>query len=174
LAGGLNLKVSDAPVPAQPKEAIKAAAQTKPVASVPSLQDVQKQHESLPIGLKPRHSEGAEEPSEGGMGNGMKAGVEGGLDMQGAIAGRKYYPGDYSYGKPLPGESEVVILVVVNPKGEVVLASVKRTSGYPDLDMHALSKARDIKFEALPPGVAQENAAGTVPFRFEYTGRAKL
>ena len=175
LAGGLHLNVSDAPVPPAPKNAPpKAAAKPRPVAVAPSLQDLQKRDESLNIGFKPRQSQGAEEPSEGGMGNAHKAGVEGGaLNMEGAIAGRGYNPGDYSYGKPLPGESEVQIMLVVSPKGEVISAMVKRTSGYPELDQHALTKARDIAFEALPSSVPQENSSGTVTFKFAYTGSAK-
>jgi TonB family protein len=173
LAGGLNLKVSDPPVPAAAKPSQTKPSRSRPAAAAPSLQDLQRQNESLPIGLKPRHSQGAEEPSEGGMGNAHQAGVEGGvLGLQGAIAGRGYNPGDYSYGKPLPGESEVVVALVVGPKGEVLSAQIKKTSGYPELDMHALAKAREVVFDALPPGVPQEPASGTVRFKFEYSGKA--
>ena len=174
LAGGLNLKVSDPPVPALPKTPLsKAPSHPKPVAVAPSLQDLQKQNESLPIGLKPRNAQGAEEPSEGGMGNAHQAGAEGGvLGLQGAIAGRGYNPGDYSFGKPLPGESEVVVALVVGPKGEVISAQIKKTSGYPELDMHALSAARAVVFDPLPSSAPQESASGTVRFKFEYSGRA--
>jgi TonB family protein len=173
LAGGLNLKVSDAPVPAPPKPSQAKPKLAKPAVAAPTLQDLQKQNESLPIGLKPRHSQGAEEPSEGGMGNAHQAGVEdGALGLQGAIAGRGYKAGDYSYDKPLPGESEVVVALVVGPQGEVLSAQIKKTSGYPELDMHALAKAREVVFDPLPAGAPQEPAAGTVRFKFEYSGKA--
>lgn len=173
LAGGLHLNVTDAPVPPAPKAAAKAPAKAKAVAAAPSMQELNKKYEALNIGLKPRRSDAAEEPSEGGMGNAHQAGTPNGvLGLEGAIAGRGYNPGDYSYGKPLPGESEVVIQLTVNPAGEVISAMVKQTSGYYELDAHALSKAREVQFDRLPPSVPQEDVSGTVRFKFEYTGRA--
>ena len=174
LAGGLHLNVTDAPVPPAPKSAAKATAKPKVVAVAPSMNDLSKKYEALNIGLKPRRSDGAEEPSEGGMGNAHQAGTPNGLlGLEGAIAGRGYNPGDYSYGKPLPGESEVVIQLTVNPAGEVITAMVKQTSGYYELDAHALSKARDVHFDPLAPNAPQENVSGTVRFKFEYTGQMK-
>ena len=175
LAGGLHLNVTDAPVPVGPKApAKKVPVKVKAVASAPSMQDLSKKYEALNIGLKPRHSQGAEEPSEGGMGNARQAGTADGiLGLEGAIAGRGYRIGDYSYGKPLPGESEVLVQLSVGPKGEVLSALIKRTSGYHELDEHALAKAREIVFDALPAGVPQETVAGTVLFKFEYSGRSR-
>jgi TonB family protein len=172
LAGGLPLTVADPPVPAASKAPAKASARPRPVAAAPSLQDLSKRYENLDIGLKPRRSDAAQEPSEGGMGNAHKAGVAGGLDLGGAIAGRGYNPGDYSFPGKLPGESEVVVLVTVSPRGEVVSASIQRTSGITALDQHALAKAREIVFEALPGGAPQVDSAGTVRFKFEWSGAA--
>ncbi len=173
LAAGLRLQVEDAPVPPATAQRSKTL-RPRPVAAAPSMQDLAKRDESLNIGLKPRQSRGAEEPSEGGMGNARQAGAPGGaLDLQGPIAGRGYHIGDYSFGKPLPGESEVLIGLEVSPKGEVVSAAVKRTSGYPELDQHALAKAREIVFDGLASGVPQETSSGTVLFKFEFTGRSK-
>jgi protein TonB len=174
LAGGLDLKSSDKPLPAPAANKEKPAA-TRAQAAAPSLDEVAKRYENLGLGLKPREGgEAAGDLSEGGMGNARKAGVEGGaLGLQGPIAGRGYRAGDYSFGRPLPEESEVVLLVTVGAKGEVLKASIHRTSGYPELDQHALSKAREIAFDPLPPGAPQEEATGSVTFRFEYTGRAK-
>lgn len=174
LAGGLHLKVTDAPVPPSPKGAAKAPVKVKAVAAPPSLQDLSKKYESLDIGLKPRRSDGAEEPSEGGMGNARQAGTADGLlGLEGAIAGRRYIVPELNFGKPLPGESEVLIQLTVAPQGEVLSAQVKRTSGYPELDLFTLSKAREIKFDALPPNVPQEIVSGTVLLKFQYTGEAK-
>jgi TonB family protein len=175
LAGGLRLDVSDAPVPPAPKpQAAKPAVPKPQAAAAPSLKELNKRYEAMDIGLKPRQSQGAEEPSEGGMGNARKAGTEGGvLGLEGAIAGRGYRMGDYSYHKPLPGESEVLVQLTVSPKGEVLSAMVKRTSGYHELDEHALSKAREISFDALPAAVPQEDVVGTVLFKFEYSGRSR-
>lgn len=168
LAGGLRLSATDAPLP-QP------TTQGKPkpkAAQAPSLSDLAKRYEGMRIGVQPRSGEQGEEPSEGGMGNARKAGTENGaLGLDGPIAGRGYRIGDYSFGRALPEESEVMVLVTVGPKGEVVEARLKKTSGYPELDQHALAKAREIVFDALPPAVEQVNATGTVSFRFEYSGR---
>jgi TonB family protein len=173
LAGGLHLGVTDAPVPAASKPS-KAPAKAPHTSQAPTLSDVSKEYESLRIGVQPRDANPADDLSEGGMGNAHQAGTENGaLGIEGAIAGRGYRTGDYSYGKPLPEESEVQILVTVGPKGEVLEAQIKKTSGYPELDQHALAKAREIVFDALPPEVPQEIKTGTVSFRFEFNGHAK-
>jgi TonB family protein len=175
LAGGLRLSVADAPLPEpQAKPKSRPAKPSRQAAQAPSLSEVSKRYETLKIGVQPRSPGSADELSEGGMGNAHQAGTEdGALGLDGAIAGRGYRTGDYSYGKPLPEESEVQVLVTVGPKGEVLEAQIKKTSGYPELDQHALSKAREIVFDALPTDVPQENKTGTVSFRFEYTGKAK-
>ncbi|HTB21959.1 MAG TPA: energy transducer TonB [bacterium] len=175
LAGGLRLSSTDAPVPAAPHEADAAKAAAKPrTVQAPSLSDVDKLYQKLQIGVQPREPGASDQPSEGGMGNAHQAGTENGaLGLSGAIAGRGYRIGDYSYGKPLPEESEVVVLLTVDPKGEVLQAEIKKTSGYPDLDQHALTASRDIVFDALPPDVPQENKTGTVTFSYDYSGRAK-
>lgn len=176
LAGGLRLNVSDPPVPAPaPAQAKPAQAKPRPGVAPPSFNDLAKTYESLGIGVRPRQAAAGDEPSEGGMGNARQAGTENGaLGLSGPIAGRGYRTGDYSYSKPLPEESEVALLVTVSPKGEVLEARIKKTSGYPDLDQHALAKAREIVFDAVPPNGLQEDVTGTVIFRFEYSGRARF
>lgn len=176
LAGGLRLTASDAPVPAPaPRPAAKPAPATAPApAAPPSLDDLQRRYEALPIGVRPRGERAGEEPSEGGMGNARVAGTENGIiGLDGAIAGRGYRIGDYSFGRPLPEESEVALLVTVSPRGEVLEARIKATSGHPELDQHALSKAREIVFDPVPPTGLQEPVVGTVIFRFEYSGRGR-
>lgn len=173
LAGGLHLTASDAPVPPpQPQAKPVKAAPVK--AALPSLGDLDKRYEDLQIGMRARDGRSGDEPSEGGMGNAHQAGAEGGvLGLDGAIAGRGYRIGDYSFGRPLPEESEVALLVTVSPKGEVLEARIKATSGIPDLDQHALSKAREIVFDAVPPNGLQEPVVGTVLFRFQYNGHGR-
>jgi TonB family protein len=173
LAGGLRLNVTDAPI-VNPQPHVKPSSKPRRAAAAPSLNDLDKRYETLKIGVQPRDPGAADAPSEGGMGNAHQAGTEdGALGLDGAIAGRGYRTGDYSYGKPLPEESEVQVLVTVAPQGEVLYAQIKKTSGYPELDQHALAKAREIVFDALPSDVPQENKSGTVSFRFEYNGQAK-
>jgi TonB family protein len=176
LAGGLRLTAADAPVPPpQPKAQPKPVASSAPVAAAPpSLDDLQQRYEALPIGVRPRDGRSGEEPSEGGMGNARTAGAEGGvLGLDGAIAGRGYRIGDYSFGRALPEESEVALLVTVSPRGEVLEARIKLTSGHPELDQHALTKAREIVFDPVPPTGLQDPVTGTVLFRFEYSGRSR-
>jgi TonB family protein len=108
------------------------------------------------------------------MGNARTAGAEGGqLGLDGAIAGRGYRIGDYSFPRALPEESQVALLVTVSPKGEVLEARIKATSGIPELDQHALSKAREIVFDAVPSTGLQDPVTGTVIFRFEYSGKSR-
>jgi TonB family protein len=175
LAGGLRLNVSDAPVPAPAEHPAAKPAPAKPHAAPPSLSDLAKRYENLGIGQRPRDSQAGDEPSEGGMGNARTAGTENGaVGVSGPLAGRRFRAPDYSFDKPLPEESEVALLITVGPKGEVLEAQIKKTSGYPELDQHALSKAREIVFDPVPPGGLQEPVTGTIVFRFEYSGRARF
>jgi TonB family protein len=173
LAGGLALSVTDAPLPpVAPKKPAPKLRSSK--ASLPTLGDLDQRYEAMRIGVQPRDYRPSMDLSEGGMGNAHRAGAEdGGLALEGPIAGRGYRIGDYSFGKPLPEESEVQLAVTVDPKGEVIEAKVKKTSGYPELDQHALSKAREIVFDPLPPLAAQDAVTGTVIFQFQYNGRMK-
>lgn len=169
LAGGLRMSATDAPLP----DAVRKAPKIHHAVQAPSLSDVAKLYDSLKIGVQPREPGATDAPSEGGMGNAHQAGTENGpLGLAGAIAGRGYRIGDYSYDKPLPEESEVLVLVTVDPKGEVLQARISKTSGYPELDQHALAKSRDIVFDPLPPEAPQEDKTGTVSFRFEFNGKA--
>ena len=175
LAGGLRLAVTDAPLPQAAPKTSKSKAHSAPKTELPpSLGDLDKRYDQLKIGVQPRDFRPGDEPSEGGMGNAHHVGTEdGGLGLEGPIAGRGYRIGDFSFGKPLPEESEVQLLVTVGPKGEVLEARVKKTSGYPELDQHALAKAREILFDALPPGVPQDPVTGTVIFDFQFDGKMK-
>ncbi|HTB34553.1 MAG TPA: TonB family protein [bacterium] len=175
LAGGLRLAVTDAPLPQAAPKTSKSKAHSAPKTELPpSLGDLDKRYDQLKIGVQPRDFRPGDEPSEGGMGNAHHVGTEdGGLGLEGPIAGRGYRIGDYSFGKPLPEESEVQLLVTVGPQGEVLEARVKKTSGYPELDQHALAKAREILFDALPAGASQDPVTGTVIFDFQYNGKMK-
>ncbi len=173
LAAGLRLGASDAPI-AAPSNAKVASKAVVAKAQAPSASDLKKSWESLPLGVDPKSQRAGQELSEGGMGNARTAGAVGGIPgLSGAIAGRGHTVPDFSYAKPLPEESEVVVLVTVDAAGEVVSASVDRTSGYPELDQHCLSKAREIRFDPLPSGAPQETVAGRIPFKFEFSGRAR-
>jgi TonB family protein len=174
LAGGLRLSSTDAPIPASKPRAQAKAKAVPHTVQAPSMSDVDKMYQSLKIGVQPVDPGAADQPSEGGMGNAHQAGTPNGpLNLAGAIAGRGYSIGDYSYGKGLPEESEVVVLVTVDPKGEVRRAEIEKTSGYPDLDQHALSASRSIVFDPLPPDVPQEDNTGTATFSYDYNGNAK-
>jgi TonB family protein len=173
LAGGLRLSVTDAPLPQAPAKKPPAKLRSSK-AALPTLGDLDQRYQGLRIGVQPRDYRPSMDLSEGGMGNAHYAGTETGpLALQGAIAGRGYRIGDYSYGKPLPEESEVLVQVAVSPQGVVLSAVVKKTSGYPELDQHALAKAREIVFDPLPPDVQQQDVSGTVPFEFDYNGKMR-
>jgi TonB family protein len=175
LAGGLRLAVTDAPLPQAAPKPLKPKLRAAPKTQLPpSLGDLDKRYDQLKIGVQPRDFRPVDDPSEGGMGNAHRVGAEdGGLGLEGPIAGRGYRIGDYSFGKPLPEESQVQLLVTVGPKGEVLEARIKKMSGYPELDQHALAKAREILFDALPPGVPQDPVTGTVTFNFQFDGKMK-
>jgi TonB family protein len=175
LAGGLRFNASDPPLPVPKAPAKPAKAAVKAVAAPPTQGDLAKRYEGLPIGMPTRGGRAGEELSEGGMGNARQAGAPGGaVGLQGAIAGRGYTPIDVSYGKALPEESEVVLLIRVNALGEVVEARVVKTSGFAELDQHASAKAREFRFDALPSGVPQVEVSGNMTFEFEYSGRGRL
>lgn len=177
LAGGLRLSASDPPLPVAAKPAVKPAASASKAVSVPPTKaELEKRYEGLPIGVPIRSGRAAgEELSEGGMGNARQAGAPGGsVGLEGAIAGRGYRPVDVSYAKALPEESEVVLLITVSPLGEVVEARVVKTSGFPELDQHALAKAREFRFDALPSNVPQATVSGNMTFEFEYSGRGRV
>lgn len=173
LAGGLRLSVTDPPLPQE--QAKKAPLKPRVVKAVlPTLGDLNQRYQGMRIGVQPRDYRPSMDLSEGGMGNAHHVGTEdGALAIQGDIAGRGYRIGDYSYGKALPEESEVLVQVTVSPGGMVLEAQIKKTSGYPDLDQFALAKAREIVFDPLPPGVVQENKTGTVPFDYDYSGKMR-
>ena len=177
LAGGLRLNVDDlppklkAPKPANPKASPK---DLKAAQLPPSRGELEQRYQQLKIGVDPKDLRSSPELSEGGMGNARLAGAEGGLPgITGPIAGRGHTVPDFSYGKPLPEESEVVVWVNVNARGEVVSSGIKKTSGYPELDQHVLARAREIRFDPLPAGAAQDDQTGTIPFRFEFSGRMR-
>lgn len=176
LAGGLRLNADDAPQLPKPEaaQAKPKPKDAKPIQLPPSQGDLEKRYTDLKIGVDPKNLRLGLEPSEGGLGNKKMAGAEGGIPgMEGPIAGRGHTVPDFSYGKTLPEESEVIVLVTVNARGDVVGAGIKKTSGYLELDNHVLTKAREIRFDPLPSGMDQADQTGTIPFRFEYSGQVK-
>jgi TonB family protein len=167
LAAGLKLKMDEVASPKVPK-----TAKLKPAkASPPSASDISKAYEKLKLGIDPRQGRQSEDLSEGGMGNQLKAGTEDGIPgLSAAAGGRGYSPVDLSYPGNIPEESENAILFTVDPKGTVIDARLERTSGYVALDEHILSRARMIRFAALPAAVPQENQTVRLPVSFKFNG----
>ena len=176
LANGLRLNAADAPQLPQPEKAKTKPRpkEARPVQLPPSSGELEKRYNGMKIGVDPKDLRQGLELSEGGLGNRRMAGAEGGIPgMEGPIAGRGHTVPDFSYGKALPEESEVIVWVTVNARGEVVGAGIKKTSGYIELDNHVLTKAREIRFDPLPSVADQADQTGSIPFRFEFNGRMK-
>jgi TonB family protein len=173
LLNGVRLKMDEAAMPTKPA---KPKSPPKPQAARPqSVNEIQKKYESMPLGLKPREGREAEQPSEGGMGNARKAGAPDGLaGISGAIGGRRFAAPDLAFPGNLPEEAELQIYVVVTPQGEVAEARVEASSGYPELNQFALAKAREFRFDPLPPAEAQENKTGILYFKFQYGGKGAV
>lgn len=171
LLGGVKLKMDEV---AAPDQAVKAKSKPAPVPP-PSVQDLQKKYESMPLGLKPRDGRESQELSEGGMGNARKAGSPDGLvGISGAIGGRRFAQPDLSYPGNLPEEAELQVTVLVSPQGEVIEARIEKSSGHPELNQFALGKAREFRFDPLPATEAQENKAGILYFKFQFSGKGTV
>jgi TonB family protein len=169
LLTGVKLKMDETVSPLKTSRA-KARAAKLPL----TAKDISEKYKSLPIGINTRDGREGQDLSEGGMGNARKAGSPDGLvEVGGAIGGRKYAAPVLDYPGNLPEESELQITVLVTPQGDVIEARVTRSSGYPELNQFYLAKAREFRFESLPPAQTQENVSGTLYFRFQY-GKAKV
>ena len=172
LLNGVKLKMDETAAPRPSK----AKSRPKPAVQAPqSVQDLQKKYEAMPLGIKPREGRDAGELSEGGMGNARKAGSPDGLvGVTGAIGGRRFAAPDLAFPGNLPEEAELQINVTVAPQGEVVEARVEKSSGYPELNQFALSKAREFRFDPLAPSETQENKTGILYFKFQYGGKGSV
>ncbi len=187
-AEGMRPQISDTPANPSPlaaglqmrrDEALSAnKPQAKPQtvkARVPTASELAQRYEKLKVGINPREGREAGEPSEGGMGNNKPAGSPDGLlDIEGVAGGRGYWLPDMNYPGALPEESEAEVLVTISPKGEVTQATLTRSSGYASLNQHVLAKAREIRFAPLPVTERQEEQAGAMKFRFDFSGRSSL
>lgn len=92
----------------------------------------------------------------------------GALSLSGAIASRGYKEPDFSALKSLiTEETQLRVLLVVLPGGEVKNASLTETSGYPYLDQQALELARKIMFDPLPPDWKQVEQAGILTIKLK-------
>lgn len=172
LLNGMKLKMDESAAPLPDRKVSKA----KPnPAAPPSLQDLEKEDEKMPLGLNPHSGEAAEQPSEGGMGNAKSAGAPDGLvGVSGQIGGRGFVRPDLNFPGNLPEEAELEIFVVVTPQGDVADARVEKSSGYPELNQFALSKAREFRFDPLTPAEVQENKTGILYFKFQYSGKGTV
>lgn len=173
LLNGVKLKMDETAAPVLPA---KAKAKPRPaVVAPPSVQDVEKKYENMPLGLKPRDGRESQELSEGGMGNSRKAGSPDGLvGISGDIGGRRFAAPDLAYPGNLPEEAELQVTVAVSPQGEVLEARIEKSSGYPELNQFALTKAREFRFDALPPAQTQENKTGILYFKFQFGGKVSV
>ena len=71
--------------------------------------------------------------------------------MSGDIATRGYREPDFSVLKSMiTEETQLRLLLVVLPEGEVKRAALLETSGYPFVDQKAIELARKIVFDPLP------------------------
>ncbi len=168
LSTGIKLKMDQV---ASPPNQAKTARQKPVTQRPPTATDLSRSYEKMKLGIDPRQGRQSDELSEGGMGNQIKAGTEDGIPgMREAAGGRGYTPIDLSYPGNLPEESENAILFTVDPRGDVVEARLERTSGYVALDEHILSRARMIRFAALPGSSPQENQTIRLPVSFKFSG----
>ncbi len=86
--------------------------------------------------------------------------------ISGDLATRKYRKIEWKFPKKLPEETELAIEISVMPNGIIKYVKLIRTSGYPELDNMAVSQARALQFEPLPPDTEQKENVGILLFKF--------
>jgi TonB family protein len=174
LSGGMRVSEPESVVKVPEKVPVKKEAPKPQVQTPPTLAQLQQQYKAFGIGVDARQGrESLDELSEGGIGDGNPAGVSGGMsNISGPLGSRGYRSVDFSYNSRLEEETSLVLVIVVNPRGEVISRRLQRTSGYLALDQHVLSKVGEIRFDPLPPGVEQVDMQGEIRFRFDYEGKA--
>jgi len=109
----------------------------------------------------------------GGLAEGRGAGEygqpgspQGTLSLTGAIATRGYQEPDFSLLKNyITEETQLRLVLVVQPGGEVKQAKLLETSGYPFVDQKALELARKIIFDPLPLNWQQVDQEGVLTIK---------
>lgn len=86
--------------------------------------------------------------------------------ISGDLATRKYKKIQWKFPPKLPEETELAIEISVLPNGIIKYVKLIRTSGYPELDNMAVSQARSLQFEPLPPSAEQKENIGILLFKF--------
>ncbi len=86
--------------------------------------------------------------------------------ISGDLATRKYKKIQWKFPPKLPEETELAIEISVLPNGIIKYVKLVRTSGYPELDNMAVTQARSLQFEALPPDAEQKENIGILLFKF--------
>jgi TonB family protein len=146
--------------------------ETKPVDVKELLREIEKKKSALDLGVSKESlrnisddtkvQEGLDaENYEGGE---VVAGSE--PSVTGELATRKYKKIEWQFPKKLPEETELAIEVTVMPSGIIKSVQLVRTSGYSELDRMALSQARKLEFDPLPPDAAAQDTAGILLFKF--------
>jgi TonB family protein len=168
LSGALKLKTSDLPAPLQPVK--KKGGQAPQVSHAPSYAEVAgRDRAAMPkIGVNAR-GEREGDLSEGGLGDGRKAGTAtGDPTITGEIGSWGYRPVDWGFPAQLPEEGKLVITLVVGANGLVRSAILKTASGHPEIDEIAISKARSMVFDPPPSNGDQEDRRGEITFNFSF------
>ncbi len=86
--------------------------------------------------------------------------------ISGDLATRKYRKIEWKFPEKLPEETELAIEISVLPNGIIKYVKLIRTSGYPELDNMAISQARNLQFDSLPPDAEQKENIGILLFKF--------
>jgi len=99
---------------------------------------------------------------------GLPGSPKGTLSLTGAIAARGYREPDFSVLKSsITEETQLRLLVVVAPEGEVKKAMLLETSGYPAVDQKAMELARKIQFDPLPASWKQVEQQGVLTIKLK-------
>lgn len=136
------------------------------------LEKIQKEKEKLNLGisrenLKNLAEEEKEEVSEDFIADSDGEVVAGGQPtISGDLATRKYKKIQWKFPPKLPEETELAIEISVLPNGIIKYVKLIRTSGYPELDNMAVTQARNLQFEPLPPAAEQKENIGILLFKF--------
>jgi len=90
------------------------------------------------------------------------------LSLSGDIAARGYRQPDFEILKSLiTEETQLKLVLLVTPTGEVKKASLLQTSGYPFLDQKTIELARKIVFDPLPPNWQQVEQQGVLTIKLK-------
>ncbi len=100
--------------------------------------------------------------------SGQPGSPKGTLSLSGDIATRGYREPDFSVLKSMiTEETQLRLLLVVLPEGEVKRAALLETSGYPFVDQKAIELARKIVFDPLPMEWKQVEQQGVLTVKLK-------